>query len=273
MNRTWRFTDLEFVALWSRTGDDSLPAPFVFVTDLPYEEDVQRELRSIRARWRSTADPAFDQICDDVLNPDLTVLVRGSDGKDRQNPKGSIRRLAVRREERGYLLTQLPGRTHEHSVGFIVTECDPLSLADVVVAELPKVEAGTRSSVTLPMPQESREVAGGEMEHDYGSSALWDSFEDTDQKLAEQFAQTVPAHYGYVGVRQGRSAFGPRGRLTRWLEWRDLPDDGRYVIGADPPPVAKPADAKRFVVMINVEIATVIRAIKDERMSTPGAPM
>ncbi|WP_040774452.1 ESX secretion-associated protein EspG [Nocardia pneumoniae] len=260
MNRTWRFTDLEFDALWSRARADSLPRPFATVTDIPYEEDYQRELHRIREQWRFTGDPAFDQICADVVEPDLSLIVRGIDGQDSQNPKGSIRKLAVRRKDRGYLLTQLPGRTVEHSGGFTVTECDPLSLASVVVAELPDVGAGKRGRVTLPMPKED-----SEMDHSYGASELWDSFEDTNQQAAEWFQSAVPTTLGAIGVCQGISVYGPRGRVSRWLEWRDLPDDGRYVIGADLPPVAEPADAKRFTAMINAEIATVIRVIKDER--------
>ncbi|WP_327112638.1 ESX secretion-associated protein EspG [Nocardia sp. NBC_01730] len=262
MNRTWKFTDIEFDALWSRTRADILPRPFVIVTDIPYENDYQRELHRIREQWQFNGDPAFDQICADVLEPDLSLVVRGIDGQDPRNPKGSIRKLAVRRKDRGYLLTQLPGKTVAHSAGFTVTECDPLSLASVVVAELPEVAAGKHAQITLPMPRE-----GGEMDHSYDKSGLWDSFEDTNQRAAEWFESTVPTTRGAIGVFQGISIFGPRGRVSRWLQWRDLPDDGRYVIGADLPPVAEPADAKRFAAMINTEIVNVIRVIKDERKS------
>ncbi|MGO4615624.1 ESX secretion-associated protein EspG [Nocardia sp. 2YAB30] len=262
MSSTWKFTDIEFDALWSRARADMLPRPFVIVTDIPYEEDYQRELHRIRERWRFNRDPAFDQICADVVQPDLSLVVRGIDAQDSRNPKGSIRKLAVRRKDRGYLLTQLPGKTVEHSGGFTVTECDPLSLASVVVAGLPEVAAGKNGQVTLPMP---REVS--EMDHSFDKSGLWDSFEDTSQQAAERFQSVVPTTLGAIGVYQGISVFGPRGRVSRWLEWRDLPDDGRYVIGANLPPVAEPVDAKRFTAMINKEIADVIRVIKDERRS------
>ncbi|MEU4342430.1 hypothetical protein AB0H00_14360 [Nocardia sp. NPDC023852] len=33
-----------------------------------------------------------------------------------------------------------------------------------------------------------------------------------------------------IGIEQGRLRFGPRGITRRALAWRDLADDGRYVI-------------------------------------------
>lgn len=267
MNRVWEFTPLEFDALWSRSRVE-MPRPFVSVTDIPYEEDYQRELRRIRERWRSNGDPAFDRICRDVLEPDLGLVVRGIDGRDPRNAKGSVRMLAVRREDRGYLLTQLPGETVEHSAGFTVTECDPLALARVVVDGLPRAEAGKMPRVVLPMPRE----ADG-MDHSYGRSGVWDSFDDADQAV-DRFQRTVPSARGAIEICQGFSLYGPRGRLSMWLEWRDLPDDGRYVIGSGLPPVAEPADAKRFVAMINAEIAAIVRVIKDERVGAdaPARP-
>ncbi|WP_063035624.1 ESX secretion-associated protein EspG [Nocardia grenadensis] len=264
MNRTWRFTALEFEALWSRSGLD-IPRPFVLVTDIPYEEDYQRELRSIRQRWRSNDDPAFDRICRDVNEPDLSLVVRGIDGRDPRNARGTIRMLGVRREDRGYLVAQLPGETVHHPAGFTVTECDPPALAGAVVECLPKVEAGRQSRITLPMPQ-----SVDEMDHSYSDSGVWDSFDDAGH-AADRFQRAVPSMLGAIEVCQGFSLYGPRGRVSFWLEWRDLPDDGRYVIGSALPPVAEPADAKRFTAMINVEIAAVIRTIRDER-SGAGLP-
>ncbi|MGQ4597253.1 ESX secretion-associated protein EspG [Nocardia sp. R6R-6] len=269
MSRTWKFTDIEFVALWSRTRADTLPRPFTFVTDIPDYDDFQRELRAHREQLKANADPDFDQLCDDLLNPDLSLEVRGGSGSKWTDAKHTIRLRAVRRDSRGYLATQLPGKTYDASGGFTITECDPLALAAVVVAALPKVEAGTRKNVTLPLPDSSR--TEDEMDHSFGESSLWDSFEDSNSTRAEQFEQMEPITFGYILVSQGRSAFGPRGRMRSLLRWRDLLDDGRYVIGPELPPVAQAADDKKFTAVINKEIAKVVQMIKDERSSLRGA--
>ncbi|WP_328409261.1 ESX secretion-associated protein EspG [Nocardia sp. NBC_00403] len=260
MSRIWKFTDLEFVVLWEQMREDVMPRPFVFTTDIPLEEDYQRELHRIRERLRYTIDPAVPQLMMDIARPDLSVLVRGIDGKNPDNPEGSIRMIAARREDRGYLLTQLPGRTVHHSEGFTITECDVLRLADVVVAALPKAPAGKQNRVTLRVPPDH-----DGMDHGYGESGLWDSHEDTDDAHSQRFLTTVPATVGGIEVCQGISRFGPRGRVARYLEWRDLPDDGRYVITQDTPPIAIPVDAKQLTAQINAEITFVVRAIRDDR--------
>ncbi|MEV6391577.1 ESX secretion-associated protein EspG [Nocardia xishanensis] len=264
MSRTWKFTDHEFMALWSRIKGANLPQPFTFISDLASHEAYVRELRRIRESWRGTEDAVRDRMAEDVLGPDLGLIVRAFDPSDHRRIEGRIRLLAVRREERGYVVKQLPGRTFEHAGGYTVTECDPLALARLVVEELPKVDAGKNGGIKLPMPEDQ------EMDDSAGTSGLWDDpygGSSSASVAAAKFESTVATMQGTIEVFQGRSIFGPRGQIQRVLEWRDLPDDGRYVIAPSSPPIAQAADAARFVAMINTEIATVVRAIKDERMS------
>ncbi|MEV6273924.1 ESX secretion-associated protein EspG [Nocardia sp. NPDC051832] len=256
---------MEFVALWSRARGGALPPPFTFVTDIPYYDDFQRELRSVRNRLQADVDPRVDELCAELRDPDLSVEVRGGSGADWTDAKQTIRLRAVRCGSRGYLAKQLPGKTYDASGGFTITECDPLGLAAVVVAALPKAEAGKGKNVTLPMPVTAKTDEG--LDHSFGTSNLWDSFDDDNSARAEKFEQIVPVTEGYIVVRQGRSVYGPRGQLRIQLGWRDLPDDGRYVIGPELPPIAQPADDNKFAAMINKEIAKVIQTIKDERAS------
>ncbi|MER7453406.1 ESX secretion-associated protein EspG [Nocardia beijingensis] len=260
MHRTWQFKDLEFVVLWEQMREDILPRPFIFTTDIPYEEEYQRERRRIRESLQSTADPALATVLEDVARPDIHVIVRGFDTGNPLDPERSIRLLAVRREYRGYLLIQLPGRTVEHSGGFTVTECDPLRLADMVAAALPETAAGKQARIVLPSAHE--EVH----DQNYGGPALWEAFEDTGRAQGDRFLRTQPACAGGIEISQGISRFGPRGRVIRYLEWRDLSDDGRYVITFDEPITAHAADTTCLTGMINAEIATIVNSIKDEHM-------
>ncbi|MGW0250975.1 ESX secretion-associated protein EspG [Nocardia goodfellowii] len=264
MNRTWKFTDLEFMALWSRIKGANLPQPFTFISDLPTHEGYLRELRSIRESWRAAEDHGRSRMAEDVLSPDLGLVVRALDPSDHRRIESRIRWLAVRREDRGYLVKQLPGRTFEHAGGFTVTECDPLALARAVVAQLPVVQAGKSGPIKLSMSGDD------EMDDSVGTSGLWDDpygASSSASVAAEKFESAVPALKGTIEVFQGRSIFGPRGETRRLIEWRDLSDDGRYVIAPAAPPIAQPADAARFTAMINAEIAIIIRAIKDERLT------
>ncbi|WP_225731237.1 MULTISPECIES: ESX secretion-associated protein EspG [unclassified Nocardia] len=257
MNQRWSFTDLEFVAVWAPLREDILPQPFTHVTDIPSGARYEYELRSARARLDSIADGARELMLQDIARPDLTVLVRALDGRDRRDPEGSIRMLAARRGDRGYLVTQLPGRTVDHSGGFLVTGCHALDLAATVVGALPNVPPGRQGWVTLP---------GGDdgMDHSFEVSRWRDTFDDTEER-SRNFLRVPASTIGRIEIRQDISRFGPRGRTIRVLFWRDLLDDGRYAIVPANPPAAQPVDARALTNMINTEIATIVRAIEDEQ--------
>ncbi|QIS09183.1 ESX secretion-associated protein EspG [Nocardia arthritidis] len=257
MNQHWSFTDLEFVALWAPLREDVLPQPFTHVTDISSGAQYEYELRSARARLDSIADGARELMLQDIARPDLTVLVRALDGRDRRDPAGSIRMLAARREERGYLVTQLPGRTVDHSGGFTVTECHALDLAATVVAALPDVPPGRQGRVTLPGHDDG-------MDHSFEMARWRDTFDDTEER-GRNFLRAPAPTIGRIEIRQGVSRFGPRGRTIRVLFWRDLLDDGRYAIVPANPPVAAPANARALIDMLDTEISTIVRAIEDEQ--------
>ncbi|MEV0762962.1 ESX secretion-associated protein EspG [Nocardia sp. NPDC050435] len=262
MSRTWKFTDIEFMALWSRTQGTLLPRPFTYICEMRTNDEYERALHEVRERWRGTDDRVLDEIIQAVLEPDISLEVRGFDEREYERAQGWVRALAVRRGERGFVLKQVTGKTFEHAESFTVTECDPLGLAEAVVAELPKCEPGKHGSIKLP-------VARGEEMVEANASGLWDDPYGgaSTAVTGERFEKTIAASRGVVRVSQGYSVYGPRGRISLDLKWRDLPDDGRYVIAPDTPPVAQPADEKKFVIVLNQQIAKIIRNIKDERQS------
>ncbi|MGH8883428.1 MAG: ESX secretion-associated protein EspG, partial [Stackebrandtia sp.] len=209
----------------------------------------------------------FDAIRD-CLRPDLVVRVRGLDGGDPQRSAGALRLLAARREDRGYLLTQLPGRTVLHAAGFTVTQCDPLRLADMIAEALPAAEPGNLGRVVLP-PDLSTEVGVAQARQVSATDdtlRLWDSGDEPGDLAGRRLLDIVPGRQGSIEVAQGMSRFGPRGRTVRQLRWRDLADDGRYLIRDGAPRTATGVDRRGLIDAINEEIITVVRAIKDERV-------
>lgn len=261
MKRTWKLTDVEFFALWDELNEGVVPAPFFFSTDTESGIAFEREVFEARQELRSRHDFDMREVLTAIADPDLRIVISGADSDEPMKPTGLVRILAVRRGDRGYIVTQLPGRTYWHSGGYVITECDPLRLADAAVDALPEYEAGRSGEIVL-----STRDSGGEMDYSYGRSSVRDSFADTEPDRARLFLERAAKRTGTIEVVQGRSRFGPRGVTRYRLEWRDLADDGRYVIDDRNPPVAIPVDSRQLVAVTNARVAAVIRAIKDERV-------
>ena len=141
----------------------------------------------------------------------------------------------------------------------MVTECDPITLADAVVDAMPQADAGQRSQIVLTSRPQT-----DEMDYSFGRSAVQDSYDGSVTEQAKQFLDAVPHSTGSIDVMQGRSVFGPRGITTFRLEWRDLDNDGRYAIDPENS-MAMATDRRRLITMINTKVAAVVGAIKDER--------
>ncbi|GAA5067149.1 ESX secretion-associated protein EspG [Nocardia callitridis] len=259
MTRTWRLTDLEFVVAWEDSKEGFLPHPFIFTSRIPLWEDYLREQARVRAELASKMDESFTSVLDTLARPDIRLEVTAWDANKPDNPDRCLRVLAVRQGDRAILATQLPGETVRHSGGFTFAEGDALSLADMVADVVPSAEAGSRKQLVL---------AGTEAEdtdYSYGQSDVFDSFDSSSPVRSTAFLEEPVTTIGLIRIVQGGSRFGPRGITSHWLVLRDLADDGRYVIDDQNPPVAQSADRNKLVTLINTRIATVVRAIKDER--------
>jgi hypothetical protein len=265
MSAHWTLTDQEFVALWRESNDDALPIPLVYTSRTRYEQDHRRGLRSARERIRSAHGPAMDVIFESINHPDLRIAAYGCVNLPADDPKNWLRLLAVRRRDEGFVVKQLPGETLWHSRGFTITPCEAVRLADVIAAELPECPRGSRGNLELATLTTDN-AAEPDMDYSYGRSRIdFNQLDDSPTYRAREFL-TAPAHStGVIEIEQGASDFGPQGITRRRLEWRDLEDDGRYIIDGQHPPIATAADATRVRDLINVEIAVVIHAIRDER--------
>lgn len=256
-----RFDDLEFVVLWEQAKGDAMPAPFLYTSRTPMYYDYLREKREVFERLRGNWTTRMELLSAAIAEPDISITVNGFDGRDPSRADGRVRIIALRRGAYGYVIEQSPGETYLHSGGFTVTECDPLSLADLVVAALPQVGAGRQSDILLQVPGEP------DSSHDeFRRSLIGDNLEDPIGLRAKRFLAAPMECMGTIEVVQGFSKFGPRGITTRQMDWRDVEDDGRYIIGGDELPfVAVSADSKRVVTAINSRVAAAVHAIREER--------
>ncbi|MGI5221402.1 ESX secretion-associated protein EspG [Nocardia sp. CA-290969] len=264
--RSWSFTDIEFYTLWTdATGGLRLPFPFHFTARSLDPEDFRSDQRKARAALAERLGPAFDPVLAALTGPDIRVEVSGSDNRKagpETLPTSVVRLLGVRREAAGYIVSALPGETYLHSGGFTVTECGAVQLAADLVAKLPEVPAGSRRETVLPRRARSVAEPDGQPRR---APRVHDSFDATEFDRGTALLAEAASCIGLVRVVQGSSIYGPRG-ITRFeFEWRDLTDDGRYLVRDSDPPVAVAADSKVFSGMINSKIAQVVRVIKDER--------
>lgn len=259
MTPTWEFSGDEFDALWSGVDAEYMPEPFIHTSE-PRSADaaevaLKQDWMTIKRRWGHE----LDEIIDVLTHPDIRVIVRGYGGGERlTDPAFSVRMLAVRKGEVGYLVRQRPGRTLYHADGFVITRHDALTLGDVVADQMPQAEAGRGQEIRLDEP------ASDQLDHSYGRS-LVQHYDDDAAVRTLTFQQAPLDRDGFIDIEQGWSRFGPRGVVRLRLGWRDLTDDGRYVVVPGTPRVAVGADRKRVVSLINTQIAEVVRAIRDDR--------
>lgn len=259
MSRSWEFTPVEFAGVWAARGE-SMPEPFFHVpaAGLTWEESRRRKAAAaaeVRARW----DGAVDDVFDAVTRPDIRLVVRGMSGRDESDARSRIRLLATRTGDRGFLITQRPGGTAASAAGFTVAEQDVLALGDVVTAALPDREAGRKPGFVYAAAEPD------DLDHGYRTSLVRDTTADPVTGRTAEFERAELDLVGSITVQQGSSRFGPRGISTVHLYWRDITDDGRYVLVPGVPMTVVPADRAKMTGLVNARIAEIVRAIKDDR--------
>ncbi|MET7768681.1 ESX secretion-associated protein EspG [Nocardia sp. NPDC005366] len=259
MTRTWEFTGDEFDALWTGIKEEFMPDPFIHTCPPRSAEEGEWIRRQAYTEIRQRCGADLDEIVDVLVHPDIRVIVQGYGGGAKvSDPDRSVRLLAARKGDTGYLVRQRPGETIYHAAGFVVTRHEAVALGDVIARDMPEAEGGRGREIALDEPDET------EFDYSYHRS-LVQHYDDADAARASEFQRATAEREGVIRVEQGWSRFGPRGVLRLRLGWRDLDGDGRYVVMPGTPPVAVGADRTRVTGLINAQIAEVIRAIKDDR--------
>ncbi|MGV9678515.1 ESX secretion-associated protein EspG [Nocardia sp. NPDC003482] len=265
MNQTWEFTGLEFQVLCEKYRDGNLPTPLFYTLDDPMTIDESARLKEktwveLRARW----DPAWDGMIEVMCAPELFIRLRGWDEHDMDNGKKRLYMHFARNGLQAFRFAQKPGKTFWHTDGFVVTECDPRGLAAAVVSSLPPVEAGRIPSIpVITDPQEYTGHGGGSFIRDGGD-------EDRPATASRKFFERRADLTGTVLIVQGRSKYGPRGIHETKMLWRDVTDDGRYVMQMNDAPVAMATSPKRFVERIQRDIDNLMQRLDTDWESGDG---
>ncbi|MFB7721506.1 ESX secretion-associated protein EspG [Nocardia sp. NPDC056100] len=255
----WSFTESEFFVLWQDILKENLPLPFLYTSRNKARDAFDEEMRQARESVEQTLDARTREMIAAASGPDLYLAVSAWNEQTPLEPSELIRILAVRQGSKGYVLTQKIGESFWYGAGYSVVECDPLRISDEVVRALPDVSAGQQGDIVLAA------AADESYEYEYGRSSIVDVSAPSTETRSARFMSAPTDRAGEIVIAQGRSIYGPRGVTQRVLGWRDLRDDGRYVVADQNPSLAVSADAKRLVTLINSQVADVVRAIKEER--------
>ncbi|MQY19545.1 ESX secretion-associated protein EspG [Nocardia macrotermitis] len=237
MTLSWTFTGIEFQVLCEKYRGGELPDPLFWTLEEHMSLDAGRALRAdvwqeLRAKW----DPSWDSVIDVMCAPEICIRLHAwdeSDMADGKEPDGKSSTYIhfARSGAQAYKFEQLPGKSYWHTDGFIITEIDPRSLAAEVVRSMPNVEAGRLGSTPIIIDPADHVGYGG-------SSFFRDDDEDPPAVASTKFFNLPASRTGTLRVLQGRSKYGPRGIQETKMLWRDVIDDGRYLMNMDDAPVA-----------------------------------
>ena len=208
MKPAWALTDLEFVLLCEEHGCTELPIPFTFTSRTWLAADYRAERARTLRELRERDDAGLPVLGEALTRPDITVVAQAWDEQEPENPQGWTRVHGIRQRARGFVITERPGETIWHSGGFDVSACDPHALADAVLDLLPSAEAGRMRQITLidpETPSDARPFVPLISDDDEP--------EDDEAYRSASYLNTPATATGSVRVLQGRSMFGPRGRV------------------------------------------------------------
>ncbi|MFE1593230.1 ESX secretion-associated protein EspG [Nocardia sp. NPDC058705] len=261
MTKQWSFTDIEFSVMWERIAHrERIPRPLTYLARTSSAEEYARATYLTWERLREELDPVMWDVIAVLARSEIRFRSRAWCDADPADPKLWIRARAGRTGMHGYVVVQTPGETREHSGGYTVIDCGARGIAEVLVGMLPQVQAGSQSDIPIQL-EPVREANNGM--DSMSMVSVFDSEDTSTVSRADQFWAQQATRTGLIIIEQGISKFGPQGRQQELMIWRDLPDDGRYVI-AHPAanPVAVGMDARRMTATLDATIDKIVDRVE-----------
>lgn len=260
MERTWRLTGFEYLILRDRLVGRRNNWPIMYLSDLPggyydFQYAKARVWGELQAAW----DPALADVLVKSLGADLRMVVTALDYSAEQWLAKRIVLAGKRFGDRAVLIQGFSDTTPERHDTVEITECDAASLTRLIVDRLPPMDAGSRPRVEL-----LNSGADADADHWHARSTLYDEDDGDVDSRSRQWQAAQKSTVGRIEITQGKSDFGPRGQMTKWLVWEDHPGDGRYVIGMEQPVVAVAADAAGLRAQIDRHCDELLLVRQDE---------
>ncbi|KAA8879698.1 ESX secretion-associated protein EspG [Nocardia colli] len=257
MTLQWKFTSLEFLVLCEQYRAGSLPRPLLFQSDEEVmSDDLEQRKRLVWAELQPRLDSSFAGMAHVLRAPELYVLLQSWDERERTDRDKVLRVHVARAGALGFVFEQVPGELTFDSPMVVVTECDPRAMAVAVVQAMPDVGAGRLPDIP---------IVTDPVEHiapSWSANSVWDDVESRPVYRTQRFFEQRADLTGVITVAQGRSKFGPRGLHETTLLWRDVADDGRYVMALDDSPVAVATSRQQLVYRIHRDIEHLLERIE-----------
>ncbi|MQY22490.1 ESX secretion-associated protein EspG [Nocardia macrotermitis] len=255
---TWNLSAAELVVAWDRLFAERLPSPLCALLPVHYADEYARLSSRTWVDMQDRYDGTLYDALGRVARAEVRVVAHAVDPRRPEDSTARVRVVGARQGAAAVLIRQLPGESMWHSGGFVVTMGDAGRLAGGMVGALPMCEPGRLPDIPMVQSQDRSDT-----DHWYGQSAVFDNYRELEARSVA-FVEHPVRMLGSIETSQGSSIFGPRGILTRRIYWRDLVDDGRYVIPDTPDPVAVGADQRRVAQLIATDIAVVLETLEDE---------
>ncbi|MBJ8338597.1 ESX secretion-associated protein EspG [Antrihabitans sp. YC3-6] len=259
MANTWRIKPMEFLVLWEISGNDTLPFPIVCTNTPPLLKDYIRQKEQILEELQPRLTRESVDAIQTVSRPDIKIAAIGWDEHNENNLSAARRIYGVRRENRAYVLSQAPGSKFEEGGDIEITETSVVGLARSVIDKLPQVSKGSMGEVPIMRGQ------GRDLDYSHGQSAVRDSFAESPEQKSARFLRAKSTQFGEFEVLPGESMHWLRERSGYLMRWRDVADDGRYLVEPRDHPVAVAVDAKGFENAANERVAKLVRRIKEDK--------
>ena len=262
-----RLTSLEVTVLWEMLSDDTLPFPLTHSPTQQYEEDYLRAKRETAERLvgnpPSHAPHGWDsadllRLWQAAVNPDIVIWAAGEAPDDETDMSAVTRVVGLRREGYAVVLVQQPGESIDRGGDIDVYQTDVVGLANAVIAQLPKVGPGKQREVPILAQRQDGMDSGDD------SSPVFDSM-DPPHLRSERWRSAKTRQLGELRVEPGSAAHWIQDRRGYLVRWRDVADDGRYLIEPTPNPIAIPVDDDGFESFVNQRVAELVRRIRENR--------
>lgn len=253
-----RLTSLEAVVLWQLMSNDRMPYPLTHWPAQQYEADYRRVKRETAQRLLAYLPDDVRELWEAAVNPDIVISAAGSAPDDPTDMSAVTRVVGLRREGYAVVLVQHPGEKIERGGDIDVYETDVVGLARAVIGWLPKAERGKYGAIPIVEQQ-----ADG-MDHGYGSPSVLEVADSPRHRL-DRWRRTPVTHSGELKIEPGSGAHWIQDRRGHRVRWRDLADDGRYLIEPVPDPVAMAVDDAAFEAYVNHRVVDLVRRIRENR--------
>nr|WP_206038273.1 ESX secretion-associated protein EspG [Rhodococcus sp. HNM0569] len=211
----------EFAAIWAATGQDRLPFPFRLSSDHEFADTFAAEQHALRSRFARPEHALLEAAVLILAEPQWRIEVFGWHGgpPDVESDATPIRMIGAAARGHGVVALQHAGPSSEIGGDVAIRGCEPYDLARQMVAQLPLVEAGMLHPVTARR----------------GAHA------DERRRRALVAALNRPASGSGVAT----VIRGPRHRPATFggIAWRDIADDGRYLVYGSDSATVVPGDS------------------------------